>query len=86
MRTRHPKSLVAGLMWFNTDQANEQREVLGSIRHLAQEGDGELLSNSKMQKICSYIRYQYALKDPSDVLNATAAPTFWRTNLAAPGE
>lgn len=36
MRMRHPRSLLAGMMWFDPDKP----DPLGSIRHLAQERDG----------------------------------------------
>ena len=36
MRVRHPRSLLAGMMWFDPDKS----DPLGSMRHLAQERDG----------------------------------------------
>ena len=40
MRTRTPKSLLAGLMWFDP----QRPDALNNIRHNAQERDGTALS------------------------------------------
>ena len=40
MRTRSPKSLLAGLMWFDP----QRPDALSNIRHNAQERDGTFLT------------------------------------------